>query len=396
MKRYREAAGRSFLRGSFLSLRFFQKLCEQEFLGVRSLPIDDRKRRQAPYSTIAMNVFELTRTLVDIESVTNNEKRVGDFLFAHLSPIASSYTGRVERIAAAPDRDNILASWGEPIVTLSTHMDTVPPFFGSREDDEFLWGRGSCDAKGIIAAMIAAAERLLAEGTRGFALLFLVGEERNSAGAKAAAAVARGSQFLINGEPTENQLALGCKGALRFEITARGKLAHSAYPHLGDSAIHKLLDVLQDIRRIALPSDDLLGPSTLNVGTISGGRAPNVVADEAHAEIMFRTVGDPAALREGVSAAVRGRAEAREVLHTPAIRLTSFDGFPTTSVSFATDIPTLGEAWGKPFLIGPGSIHVAHTAEERISKKQLRDAVEIYERMVTQLLSSVKVGVAHV
>src|SRR5262249_34042941 len=188
------------------------------------------------------------------------------------------------------------------------------------------------------------------------------------------------------GEPTENHVALGGKGVLRYEMTARGKLAHSAYPHLGHSAIHALLDVLHDIRRIALPKDAVLGPSTLNVGTISGGRAPNVVADEAKAELMFRTVGDPAAMREAVEAAASGRAEAKEVLHIPAVHLSGFDGLPTTSVAFATDIPALGDAWGKPFLIGPGSIHVAHTAEERIPKRESTEAVEIYARMVTQLL----------
>jgi acetylornithine deacetylase len=334
-----------------------------------------------------MNLFELTRALVDIESVTNNEKQVGDFLFTHLSSLASRHEGHVERIPVAPQRDNIFVRWGDPIVTMSTHMDTVPPFFASNEDTEFLWGRGSCDAKGIIAAMIAAAEKLLESRARNFALLFLVGEERNSAGAKAAAADPRGSRFLINGEPTENHIALGSKGALRFQVTARGRLAHSAYPELGHSAIHTLLDVLQEIRQIPLPQDAVLGPSTLNVGTISGGRAPNVVADQAQAEIMFRTVGDPAQLREAIAAAVAGRTEAREVLHTPAIRLTGFDPLPTTAVAFTTDIPALGGAWGKPFLIGPGSIHVAHTAEERISKKELSEAVEIYKRMVTQLLS---------
>jgi acetylornithine deacetylase len=335
-----------------------------------------------------MNPFELTRALVDIESVTNNEGPVGDFLFTYLSVLASRHDGRLERIPVERNRDNIFACWGEPMVTLSTHMDTVPPFFGSNEDEDFLWGRGSCDAKGIIAAMIAAAEKLLAAGTRNFGLLFVVGEERNSAGAKAAAATPRGSRFLINGEPTDNRIALGSKGALRFEVTARGKLAHSAYPELGHSAIHALLDVLQDIRRIPLPYDETLGPCTLNVGTMSGGRAPNVVADEARAEIMFRTVGDPAVLREAVAAAVVGRAMAREVLYTPAIRLTSFDDLPTTAVAFTTDIPALTEAWGQPFLVGPGSIHVAHTAEERIAKKELLEAVEIYARMTTQLLAT--------
>src|SRR6202140_4547674 len=228
-----------------------------------------------------MSLFELTRALVDIESTTNHEKNVGDYLFAHLSALAARHNGHIERIPAELNRDNIFASWGEPVVTLSTHMDTVPPFFGSHEDGDFIWGRGSCDAKGIIAAMIAAAEKLLDAGPRNLGLLFVVGEERNSAGAKAAAATPRGSRFLINGEPTENCLALGSKGALRYEVIATGKLAHSAYPELGHSAIHSLLDVLQKIRAILTPRDVLLGPTTLNVGTISGGRAPNVIADQA-------------------------------------------------------------------------------------------------------------------
>jgi len=335
-----------------------------------------------------MNLFELTRALVDIESTTNREQAVADFLFAQLSRFASRSSGRLERMAVEPQRDNIFACWGEPIVTLSTHMDTVPPFFPSLEDSEFIWGRGSCDAKGIIAAMIAAAERLLESGVTNFGLLFVVGEERNSAGAKVAAVHPRGARFLINGEPTENRLALGCKGALRFEVTAHGKLAHSAYPELGHSAIHSLLDVLRAIRLITLPQDPLLGPSNLNIGTIAGGRAPNVVADHAQAEIMFRTVGDPAEIRRAVLTAAAGRAEAREVLHTPAMRLSAFDGLPTTVVAFATDIPTFNGAWGQPFLIGPGSIHLAHTAEERIPKEQLSDAVDIYARMVRQLLAT--------
>jgi acetylornithine deacetylase len=335
-----------------------------------------------------VQLFELTRALVDIESTTNHEKNVGDYLFAHLSALAGRSNGRVSRMTAEPNRDNLFATWGEPTVTLSTHMDTVPPFFSSSENEEFIFGRGACDAKGIIAAMLTAAERLLEAGAHNFGLLFVVGEERNSAGAKVAAGQPRGSRFLINGEPTENQLALGSKGALRYEITTRGRLAHSAYPELGHSAIHTLLDVLQDIRGIPLPEDTLLGRSTLNIGTISGGRAPNVVADQAEAEVMFRTVGDPAPLRKAVVSAAAGRAEAREVLHTPAIHLNKFEGLPTTVVAFTTDIPTFNGTWGEPFLIGPGSIHVAHTAEERIPKKELCDAVEIYSRMTTQLLAT--------
>jgi acetylornithine deacetylase len=336
-----------------------------------------------------MNVFELARALVDIESTTNAEKRVGEFLFEYLAELAGRSGGVVERMAveAEPERFNVLAYWGSPVVTLSTHMDTVPPFFPSREDDENIGGRGSCDAKGIIAAMIVAAEKLLRDGMRDFGLLFVVGEERNGIGALVAAKEPRGSRFLINGEPTENKIALGSKGALRFEIIARGKLAHSAYPELGHSAIESLLEVLSDIRAIELPRDELLGQSTLNIGTISGGRAPNVIADHAQAEIMFRLVGEAEPLRAAVIRAVGGRAEAREVLETPAKRLEAFAGLPTTVVAFTTDIPCFGESWGKPLLIGPGSIHVAHTAEERIPKNEVLEAIEIYVRMVKTLLA---------
>jgi acetylornithine deacetylase len=336
-----------------------------------------------------MNLFELTRGLVDLDSTTGREKPVADYLFAHLSMLAARHNARVERQTAAPGRDNIFVAFGEPIVTLSTHMDTVPPFFSSREDGEHIHGRGACDAKGIIAAMVAAAELLLEGGSRNFALLFVVGEERNSIGAKTAAAAPRGSRFLINGEPTENRLAVGCKGALRYELTARGKLAHSAYPELGHSAIHALLDALAEIRAIPLPSDAVLGQTTLNVGTLSGGRAPNVVADEARAELMFRLVGEPSVLRAQVArAASASNVEAREVLYFPAVHMAPLDGFPTTVVAFTTDIPSFNGTWGQPFLIGPGSIHVAHTAEERVPKSELNAAVEIYARMVRQLLTT--------
>src|SRR5579871_2604903 len=202
-----------------------------------------------------MNVFELTRALVDIESVTENEKRMGDTLFAHMSEMAAQYGGRAELMAVEPGRNNVLAWWGEPTVTLSTHIDTVPPFLPSREDDQHIWGRGACDTKGIIASMIKAVEAMLAAGERGFGLLFVVGEERTSAGAYHAAKHGRGSRYLINGEPTENRLALGSKGSLRYEVVASGKMAHSAYPELGDSAIHKLIDTLSDMRRLPLPVD---------------------------------------------------------------------------------------------------------------------------------------------
>ena len=336
-----------------------------------------------------MNVFELTRALVDIESITGNEERVGEFLFHYLSPLAARYQGRVERIEVEPRRFNLFAQWGDRLsVTLSTHIDTVPPFFPSREDEHFIWGRAACDTKGIIASMIKAVEALLASGERNFGLLFVVGEERNSAGAYRAGQESRGSRFLVNGEPTENKLALGSKGALRYEVTATGKMAHSAYPELGDSAIHKLLDALQAIREIPLPTDPLLGPSTLNIGTIGGGRAPNVVADEAHAEILIRLVTDSTETKAALARAVEGRAELREIVEIPALLMGGLEGFETTVVAYTTDIPAFGGNWGQPFLLGPGSIHVAHTLDERVPKRQLEEAVQIYQRMVMQLCKS--------
>lgn len=333
-----------------------------------------------------MNIFELTRTLVDIPSISGEEKQIGDYLFNLLGPLAASAEGRLEPMPVEPGRFNLLAWWGEPRVTLSTHMDTVPPHIPSREDQHYIWGRGSCDAKGIIAAMIQAARELLAEGARNFALLFVVGEERNSAGALAAARNGRGSRWLINGEPTENKLALGSKGALRYEAVARGRMAHSAYPELGESAIEKLLDFLEEIRRLPMPFDPVLGAGTLNIGTISGGRAPNVIADEARAEIMVRLVSDPGPIREAFLKAAAGRVSLHEVLMIPPVRLRSLEGFETTVVSFTTDIAAFQGAWGEPFLIGPGSIHVAHTADERVAKSELLAAVGLYKKMVNTLL----------
>jgi acetylornithine deacetylase len=335
-----------------------------------------------------MKVFARTRALIDLDSTTGREAPVADYLFAHLRELATQRNGRLERMPAEHARDNILLTFGTPTVTLSTHMDTVPPYFPSSETESHIRGRGACDAKGIISAMITAAETLLAENTRNFALLFVVGEERDSAGARAAAASPRGSKYLINGEPTENLLALGSKGALRYELIAHGKLAHSAYPELGHSAIHALLDVLHEVRNLSLPADPILGATTLNIGTISGGRAPNVIADEARAEIMFRTVGDPSSIRENVQRAATGRVEAREVHYSKAVHLQKLDNLATTVVAFATDIPVFDGSWGQPFLIGPGSIHVAHTADEYIAKKDLLDAVNIYSQMVRQLLTT--------
>ena len=336
-----------------------------------------------------MDLFALTRQLIEIESITPNEERIGAFLLERLDQLATRFGGVTERIEVEPKRFNLFARFGDvPIATLSTHMDTVPPYVPFREDDDFIWGRGACDVKGIIAAMICAAEELLVSGERGFGLLFVVGEERNSAGALHAARNPRGSRFIVNGEPTENLLAIGGKGALRYEIEARGKMAHSAYPELGESAIDKLLDALERLRRLPLPVDPILGKSTLNIGVIGGGRAPNVISDEARAEIFIRLVGDSAETRRAVERAVDGLAEAQFILEIPAERFGELPGFETCVVAFATDIPAFAGAWGKPYLIGPGSIQVAHTLEERVPKQALRESVGLYARLMRQLIHS--------
>jgi acetylornithine deacetylase len=333
-------------------------------------------------------LFALARTLIDVESITLNEAPVGHVVYGLLEERTKKYGGTVERIEVEPNRFNVLAIFGTtPTVTLTTHLDTVPPFFASREDDEFIWGRGACDVKGIIACMITAADQLLEAGVREFGLMFVVGEERNSAGAYFAAKHPRGSKFLINGEPTENKLALGSKGAHRFEIIARGRMAHSAYPELGDSAINKLLDALERIRCIDLEHDELLGPSTLNIGQIEGGRAPNVISDYAKAELMIRLVDLGESTRARVLAAAGTEVEAKEILCIPAMHFGRLPGFATMVAAYTTDIPAFGGAWGQPYLLGPGTIHVAHTSEERVPKVQLVEAVGIYRSMVRQLLS---------
>jgi acetylornithine deacetylase len=335
-----------------------------------------------------MDLFGLARALIDIESVTGHERAVGDFLYERLSRLAAETGGTVERMPVEADRFNLFVAWGEPAVVLSTHMDTVPPFFPSSDDGDCLHGRGACDTKGGIASMVKAAEELLARGNRGFGLLFVVGEETDSVGATVADRNPRGSRFLINGEPTENRLALGSKGALYLRLEAEGRAAHSAYPELGVSAIDRLLAALARLREVALPSDPTLGETTLNVGTLAGGRAANVIPDQARAEVMLRTVGPTEELAAGLHAAVDSVPGVRiaEQRETRAMRLGAVPGFETTVVKYTTDIPRL-PSWGKPFLLGPGSIHVAHTPDERVPKRELVEAVGLYRDLVLRLQS---------
>jgi acetylornithine deacetylase len=320
-------------------------------------------------------VVALTRQLVDIESITGNEAAVGNFLCDELLRRGFQAT----RIPVEGERCNVFAVSPEesrPAVVFSTHMDTVPPFIPSSEDATRVHGRGSCDAKGIVAVQIAAAERLRKEGIH-VGLLFLVGEERDSLGAKVANQRPVGSKFLVNGEPTENRVAVASKGALRVEVIAHGRMAHSAYPELGDSAIDKLLLALHRLRAMKLPVEEGIGPCTLNIGVIEGGRAPNVIPDHARAQLLYRLVGPAEQLKREIVDAVGDLAQAEFVLEIPFVRLRTLDGLPSMVAAFTTDIPALSN-WGQPLLIGPGSIHVAHTDREYVEKKQLQDAVDVY------------------
>jgi acetylornithine deacetylase len=344
---------------------------------------------------MAIDPIQLTKQLVDIDSTTYHEAPAGEFLATFLA--AEGYTVQRQPVqqpdlaktpgAGTGPRFNVYAFQQgiTPDIVLSTHMDTVPPFLGPcREDATHLYGRGVCDAKGIIATQIAAAEKLFASGVK-VALLFVVGEERDSAGAAVANQTPPGSRFLINGEPTDNRLALASKGALRVELRAHGKMAHSAYPELGDSAINKLLAALHDIQQLPLPIIEGIGDSTMNIGIISGGRAPNVIADKAEAHLLIRLVGPSEETKAAIIAAAAGRCEVDFSLELPFVQMRAVEGFDTMVAKFTTDIPKLTH-WGEPFLLGPGSIHVAHTPDEKISKQELLDCVDLYVKLATQLV----------
>ena len=331
-----------------------------------------------------MDVVALTRKLVDIESITGNEATVGEALCRELSQLGY----QVRKMAVEGERFNVLATvpgQEQPAVVFSTHMDTVPPFIPSSEDATRVYGRGSCDAKGIIAVQIAAAEKLRREGTN-VGLLFLVGEERDSQGAKKANQQPIGSRFLINGEPTENHLALASKGTLRIELVASGRMAHSAYPELGESAIDKLIVALTRLRAMPLPVSADVGPCTFNIGLIEGGRAPNVIPDHAKAHLLYRLVGPTEELKREIVTTVGELAQVDFYLEIPFMRFRSVDGLPTMVAAFTTDIPAL-DKWGEPLLIGPGSIHVAHTDGEYVEKRQLAEAVELYCGITKTLLA---------
>jgi acetylornithine deacetylase len=322
------------------------------------------------------------RSLIDIDSTTWREGAAARRLAAELSTLGYQVTEQ----AVSDDRINVFARLdAPPQVVFSTHIDCVPPFFPSRVERGLLFGRGACDAKGIIAAQVAAAERLRAAGETRFALLFVAGEERGSDGAAVANAQAPpGVRFLINGEPTDNRLGAATRGMYRLRLNAKGRAAHSSFPELGESAIDKLLDALMVIRGLDLPDDPLLGRTHYNVGLIEGGVAPNVISPHASAELMFRIVGDGAPIRAALRV-VESLVRIEHILEIPAVRLHTVPGFETAVFPYTTDVPVLTN-WGTPLLVGPGSIHVAHTDEEHLSIAELHQAVELYTSLARSLL----------
>jgi len=334
---------------------------------------------------------ELARKLIDIESTTGNEGEVGAWLASYLR--GRGYSVLEQPLAPGADpgsrtpRVNVIAAVGEPEVVFSTHFDCVPPFFPSRIEGGLLYGRGSCDAKGILAAQVAAAERLRASGETRIGLVFVAGEERGSDGAKAANRIASKSRYLINGEPTDLRLGSATRGIFRVRLTAAGKAAHSGYPELGESAIDKLIDCLMALRAAEWPSDPLLGTTHHTVGLIKGGVAPNVISPQAEAEVFFRTVGAHDAVRTTLAAALQGRVQVEEILELPAVRLHTVPGFETAVFSYFSDAPFLSN-WGTPLLFGPGSIHVAHTDREHVAIAELNQAVDRYARLAATLLAT--------
>ncbi|PYP84455.1 MAG: peptidase dimerization protein [Blastocatellia bacterium AA13] len=327
-----------------------------------------------------MNALELTSRLISIPSISGDERAVAEFLGDYLSHAGFE----VDLPDAEPGRPNVYARMGNPDVVLSSHIDTVPPYVEFREDEDFIYGRGACDAKGIIAAMIEAAEQIAAAGVKDFGLLFVVGEESGSAGARAANTIPNRSRFLINGEPTQSRLALGSKGSLKVTVKTSGRAAHSAYPEIGESAIEKLLDVLEDFRRAPLPIHEALGEGTMNIGMIRGGVAHNVIPPAAEADLMFRIVTDTRSIKDIIRTITAGRAEVSYIFECEPVFMEKIAGFDTDVVRFTTDIPLLTN-WGKPLLFGPGSILDAHTPHEKISKLELAHAVGAYSEMVVRL-----------
>ncbi|MGC2235015.1 MAG: M20/M25/M40 family metallo-hydrolase [Pyrinomonadaceae bacterium] len=331
-----------------------------------------------------MNLFELTKHLMNIPSVSGEEQKVGAFLGEYLKSLG--YTVEMQEVSNGCK--NVIAYLNEtPRVFLSTHMDTVPPFIAPTETDEKIYGRGACDAKGIIASQITAAENLRKQGIEDFGFLYTVDEEQSSTGAKAANLhpVAAKCEYLINGEPTDNDLAIGSKGALRFLIKTSGKAAHSAYPEQGESAIEKLLDILNDVRQIEFPNDEFFGETTCNIGTLEGGMKLNIIPANAEAGLLIRLTTKKEPVWEILEKIVEGRGSLELLSVSEPVKMLAVEGFRQKTVRFTTDIPHLPN-WGTPLLLGAGSILDAHTSNEFVLKKDLEESVGLYVDLVKKLL----------
>lgn len=331
----------------------------------------------------SLDLVAFARKLIDIDSTTGQEGPVAHVVADELRALGY----RVTLQPVADDRVNVTAWIDDPVVVFSTHFDCVPSFFPSRVENGRLYGRGSSDAKGILAAQLVAAERLRKQGERRVGMLFVAGEERGSDGAIAANAVApETARYLINGEPTDNRLAAATRGVYRVRLSATGRAAHSSRPDLGESAIEKLIDVLVGLRSAPWPSDPDLGGTHYTVGLISGGVAPNVIPAEARAELLFRTIGSETEIREAIDRAVAGRVAIEHVLTVPTVRLKTLPGFETAVFAFTTDIPFL-DRWGTPLLLGPGSVEQAHTVDESVEISELHQAADLYEKLAAELLA---------
>jgi acetylornithine deacetylase len=339
-----------------------------------------------PVAGEGVDLVALTTALVDIDSTTGQEGAAARWLSRYLRSVGFS----VVEQAVDERRFNVFASVGPPLVVLSTHFDCVPPFFPSRIEDGRIYGRGACDAKGILASQVAAADRMRRDGERRVGLLFVVGEERGSDGAKRANLEGAGCRYLVDGEPTDSRLGVATRGILRAHLKATGRAAHSSFPELGESAIDKLVDALMRLRGIAFPADEVLGQTHYSVGLISGGVAPNVVSPFAEAEVMFRTVSDGAEVLAAM-APLAPLVSVEPIMEVPPVRMVTVDGFETAVFPYTTDIPFL-PAWGQPLLFGPGSIHRAHTADEYIDMAEQQAAVDAYVRIARALLAQVPVS----
>ncbi|KAF9942092.1 hypothetical protein BGZ75_001124 [Mortierella antarctica] len=342
----------------------------------------------------AQELLAFHKALVSISCITENESPCTEYLQAHLTKLG--YTVELQKIA--PGRENVLAYLGKgrnPKVLFNTHIDVVPPYIEYREDDENVYGRGSSDAKGSMAAQVQAVEELrregkVAEGDIGF--LFVVGEEVDHIGMVKANDLGLTPDYLIVGEPTESRLALGHKGVLRLNISIEGKAAHSGYPELGISANDKLIDLLSKLKALDLPEDSYFGKTTMNIGMIRGGLAANIVPAFATAGISFRIATSTQDVLDLVDKVIPQEQQLKDKITIERltcwepVRCHSVPGFETFVANYFTDIPSFLTA-KHSLLFGPGSILCAHAPHEYINKKELIAAVGSYKDIVLKLFA---------